>query len=273
MTTISAYQGPSSDDVDRNAAKVREIMERARREGADFLCFPETYLSNYKAELAVPLDDPRVQELVGSTAGHDMVVIVGLSEQQGGQVFNTALVIHRGELLGKYRKTMLTGWDKERFAPDYALPVFQAKGVTFGVIICHDSSFVEPALTMRWKGARLLFSPQYNIIPHESADEHRILVKNNHVGLAALLQMVVVRANVVGGDDRNVGYGDSAIFSPLGAVVAQAPLFKEALISADFDPSVFAEERWRTRAEIPRDVTRQLWEASEAFSTAGGHGA
>jgi predicted amidohydrolase len=194
-----------------------------------------------------------------------MVVIVGISEKEQDKVFNTALVLHQGKMLGKYRKTMLTGRDKQIFASDYSLPVFQAKEIPFGVIICHDSSFIEPAMTMRWKGVRLLFSPHYNNMPYDRIDEHHTLVRNNHVGLSVLLQMVVVRANVVGGDDKNLGYGDSTIFSPLGVPIATAPLFKEALISAEFDDSVFQEESWRARRDIPFEVCQQLWEAAREF--------
>ena len=125
------------------------------------------------------------------------------------------------------------------------------------------------ALTMRWKGARLLFSPHFNRIPEDTADEHRILVRNNHIGLAVLLQMVVVRANNVGAGPGEIGYGDSAIFSPLGMPVAQAPLFKEALIHADFDGATFREENWRTRGEIPMAVREQLCDAMRAFDERG----
>jgi predicted amidohydrolase len=270
MIRIAAWQGPSVEDFDANMARVLEAIDRAGSQGADFLCFPETYLSNYGAGLAVHADDKRVHEMVRRSERFDMVVIVGLSELEAGRVLNTMLVIHQGRVMGKYRKTMLTGYDKEVFAPDYDLPVFEAKGIRFGVIVCHDSSFVEPALTMRWKGARLLFSPHFNRIPEDTADEHRILVRNNHVGLAALLQMVVVRANNVGAEPGKIGYGDSAIFSPLGVAVAQAPLFKEALIHADFDESVFREERWRTRAEIPMSVRDQLSAAMRAFGGSAG---
>ena len=264
MIKISAYQGRCSDNFDENLGKVIEIMDRAGKSKTDFLCFPEGYLSNYKAEetLLVPLDDPRVLRLVEYTSRYDMVVIVGISERDSDKALNTALVLYQGKMLGKYRKTMLTGGDKKIFAPEYSLPIFEAKGIPFGVIICHDSSFVEPALTMRWKGARLLFSPHYNSIPYDRMDEHRILVRNNHVGLSVLLQMVIVRANVVGGGEERLGYGDSTIFSPLGVPVASAPLFKEALISAEFDDSVLRAETWRSRRDIPLEVCQQLWDAS-----------
>jgi predicted amidohydrolase len=263
MIKISAFQGRCSDSFDENLKKVYEVINKSGKEDSDFLCFPEGYLSNYKAEekLTVPLHDPRLQGLISYTKNYDMVVIVGVSERESDKVYNTALVLYEGKMLGKYRKTMLTGGDKKIFAPDYSLPIFEAKGIPFGVIICHDSSFMEPALTMRWKGARLLFSPHYNSINYNAADEHRILVRNNHIGLSVLLQMVVVRANVVGGENERLGYGDSAIFSPLGVAVVSAPLFKEAIISTEFDDSVFKQESWRSRSEIHMEVRQQLWDA------------
>ena len=264
---ISVYQGRCTDDVEQNLNRVYQIIDEAGAGSSDFLCVPEGYLSNYKRELALRLDDERVQALIAYTARYDMVVIVGLSELEKKQeqecVYNTALVLYQGHQLGKYRKTMLTGYDRKIFDADYELPIFEAKGIPFGVIICHDSSFVEPALTMRWKGARLLFTPHYNLIPYEQMDEHRTLVHNNHVGLSALLQMVVARANTVGWNEKQLGYGDSLIMSPLGVPVATAPLFQETLISAEFDRSLFEEESWRRRQEVPLEVCQQLWEASQ----------
>jgi len=263
VLSIACFQGKCAEDFDQNLDRVLEVMGQCGHDGFDFLCFPEAYLSNYTAELAVPLTDPRIRALTEASGKHDMVTVVGVSELEGARVFNTALVLHRGEILGKYRKTMLTGGDKKVYAFDYALPVFQAKGLTFGVIICHDSSFLEPALTMRCKGARLLFSPHYNRITADRMDEHRKTVRNNHIGLAAHLHMVVARSNVVGWSESGLGYGDSTIFSPLGEPVAVAPLFQETVISARFERSVFDREDWFSRREIPREVTSQLIEALE----------
>ncbi|UCF36121.1 MAG: carbon-nitrogen hydrolase family protein [Acidobacteriota bacterium] len=255
---ISAFQGRCTDDFDQNLDRVLNVMDQRGEAGCDFLCFPEAYLSNYTAELAVPLTDARIQRLIEASGRHDMVTVVGLSELEGGKILNTALVLSEGKLLGKYRKTMLTSFDKKIYATDFSLPVFKAKGLTFGVIICHDSSFLEPAMTMRCKGARLLFSPHYNRISADRMDEHRKAVRNTHTGLATHLQMVVVRSNVVGWSDRGLGYGDTTIFSPLGEVVSAAPLFQETVISAQFERSDFEHDEWFSRREIPGEVIEQL---------------
>src|SRR5207244_2204854 len=141
-----------------------------------------------------------------------------------------------------------------RYCRDYDLPVFQASGITFGCIICHDSSFVEPAAALAYQGAQVIFSPHYNAIPFDGMDEHRIRVRNNHVGLAALLGVYVVRANVVGADSTHkntLGYGDSAIFDPRGVALAEAGLFRERLIVAEIDPQVATRSGGARRDELP----------------------
>ena len=265
MFKISAYQGKCFPEVDENFRKVREIIGKAGQNRSDFLCFPEAYLSNYSPKLAIPLDDERIFELAKEAERFSMVVVVGLSEKEKNRIFNTAVVLYNGRVIGKYRKTILTDDDKKVYSPGASLPVFEAKGVRFGVIICKDSSFIEPALVMRLKGARLLFSPHNNSISRDQMDEHRILVRNNHVGLAALLQMVVVRSNVVTVDDQYLGYGDSAIFSTDGTVVAAAQLFAETLISAEFKESTFKEEKWRRFDDPPKRIHLLLCDAIEKY--------
>jgi predicted amidohydrolase len=162
---------------------------------------------------------------------------------------------------------MLTGGDYRQmgFCTDWDLPVWQAKGLTFGCIICADSSYFETAATMACQGASVLFSPHYNCIPANRMDLHRVRVRNNHVGLAALLELYVVRANVIVLDSpRGLGYGDSAIFDPDGRSLAEAGLFCEALITADAEiPRERAAAPSRLRTRVPPAVRRQLAEAME----------
>ena len=70
-------------------------------------------------------------------------------------------------------------------------------------MICADTSYVEPALLLRWKGARLLFTPHYNDIPPDGIDtpnglvtfwEHRTMVLNNQAaaGRAETLELIII---------------------------------------------------------------------------------
>jgi predicted amidohydrolase len=169
-----------------------------------------------------------------------------------------------GRVAGHYTKTMPTGedWALMGFHDD-ELPVFEAKGVKFGAIICHDSSFPEVAATLAWKGARLIFSPHYNNLPRNRMDEHRILVRNNHVGIAAHYNIVLARSNVIGYWPKkdSFGYGDSAIFGPNGAALAEAGLFTEKLVTLDVAPYL-AGIGWRSRTELRPAIIDELHAAA-----------
>lgn len=269
---LAAWQGRSLDgDVEANLEVAHRVIAEAGERGADFLCFPECFLSGYGSRESVergamPLDDPRLKRLAEAANAQDIILLVGLAERlTTRQIGNTMVITHAGQRLGVYRKTMLTGQDARvmGFCRDYDLPVFQAKGVTFGCIVCHDSSFIEPATVLAYRGAQIIFSPHYNSLPADVMDEHRIKVRNNHVGLAALLGVYVVRANVVGRanlSEKGLGYGDSAIFDPTGASLAEAGLFREGLIVADVRPQMHLRAFTGRRDEVPERVRAQLAE-------------
>lgn len=277
---LAAWQGRCVDgDVAANAASALRAIDAAAEQQVDFLCLPEAFLSGYGSrELvergALSLDDPRLHALAEAAARHRLVFLVGLSERLTcGEIANTMAIYDGRDRLGIYRKTMLTGGDAREmgYCRDYDLPVFQARGVTFGCIICHDSSFIEPAATLAYRGAQLIFSPHYNAIAAEAMDEHRIRVRNNHVGLAALLGVYVVRANVVGQNsvrDGTLGYGDSAIFDPSGVAIAEAGLFRERLIVADVDPQLALRSGASRRDELPDRVRQQLAEELRGYRRA-----
>ncbi len=222
---------------------------------------------------AMGLDDSRLQDLAKHAADRDVVALVGMSERRGDQIANTQVVLDGGRVAGAYSKTMLTGGDAKEmgFCLDDALPVFHARGICFGIIICHDSSFPEVASTLVWKGARIIFSPHYNYIPPAGMDEHRLGVRNNHVGIAAHFGVVVARSNVIVTDrpEKGLGYGDSAIFSPIGTPLAEAGLFTERLVTADVGPWL-AKERWRKRESLRVSIVDQWAEAARLALKAEG---
>ena len=275
---LGAYQGRAVDgDVDANLATVQRVLKEAGERGVDFLCFPETFLSGYgDREVvergAIPTDDQRLADLGTAAREFGIVLLVGFSERlMDRRVGNSIAIFDGARRLGTYRKTMLTGGDYKDmgFCTDFDLPVWQAKGITFGCIVCADSSYFETAATMAYQGASVLFSPHFNVIPVDRMDQHRVRVRNNHLGLAALLELYVVRANVI--VDRRpgrLGYGDSAIFDPDGRAIAEAGLFTERLIVADAEiPEDRAKGKSRLRSRVPAEVRERLSEAMRRYPT------
>jgi predicted amidohydrolase len=264
---ISVYQGHCVDgDFRANLATARQAVKEALARGSDFLVLPETFLSGYDTrehmrQGARRIDDPELQAFIAESASHKMVVIVGVARIAGDGIYNTALVIHQGRLLGTYSKMMLTGGDKNQlqFRPGSEMPVFTANGAKFAVIICHDSSFPYPALIAKLKGAEILFSPHYNDIPVESMDAHRTWVRNCHIGLACQMKMVIARSNVVSRDKNGLGYGDSFIINPRGEMMAEAELFRTQMLTAKISPALFRSPYvWADLEEVPPAVKGML---------------
>jgi len=265
--TISVYQGRCADgDFDANLATARQAVRDALARGSDFLVMPETFLSGYDTKEhmnrgARRIDDPQLQAFIAESAAHKMVVIVGIARVAEEGTYNTALVIHKGQLLGSYSKMMLTGSDRKQlnFLPGTEMPVFTANGARFAVIICHDSSFPYPALIAKLKGAEILFSPHYNDIAAEAMDAHRKWVRNCHIGLACQMKMVVARANVVGTDKKGLAYGDSFIVNPRGEMLAEAELFRTEMISAKITPALFRSPYvWANLDDVPAAMKGML---------------
>jgi predicted amidohydrolase len=258
---ISAYQGICREgDVTANLATARAVVAEARARGSHFLAFPEAFLSGYESAEAVqrgarPLTDPEVQAFIAESATHDVVILVGLAQRVGEAVYNSVLVIQRGQLLGTYAKAMLTHGDARDlgFTPGCSLPVFAAHGLRFAVAVCHDSSFPHVAMAARLQGAEVLFTPHYNEIGEAGVEDHLQWVRNCHIGLACQCKLVVVRANIVKtGRPGLVSYGDSFILSPQGLPLAAAKLFRSELITARITPAHFRPPTvWADLHEVP----------------------
>ncbi|MGW8182238.1 MAG: carbon-nitrogen hydrolase family protein, partial [bacterium] len=257
---ISVYQGPCRDgDLTFNLATARKAIELALQRGSHFLALPEAFLSgcdtfDHLKQGARSIEDSELTSFIEESSAHDMVIIVGFTRVEEEGMYNSAMIIQQGELLGMYDKVMLTGGDRAYgILPGLAVPVFEAHGVRFAVNICHDTSFPHPALMARLQGAEILFTPHYNHIAAQKMDDHRKWVRNCHIGLACQLKMVVARSNVVAthlGD--RLGYGQSLIVSPQGEMLAEAELFRTELVTARVTPAMLRSPYvWANLDDVP----------------------
>ncbi|MCK6474201.1 MAG: carbon-nitrogen hydrolase family protein [Planctomycetes bacterium] len=271
---IGVWQGRSVNaEPDANLARAAKVVDEASAAGCDFVCLPESFVSGYGSREiiergATALDDPRLLDLARRADDRRVVTLIGITEKMdGGELGNTVVVLDDGRILGVYRKVMLTDGDAQtmRFCAGRAFPLFTARGVRFGVQICHDSSYPEIASLYRFKGAQVLFSPHYNNIEKARMDEHRVRVRNNHAGSAVHFNLVVARSNVIVTDDpEHLGYGDSAIYDPEGRPIAEAGLFTERLIQADVGRWLVPDARPDYRDKLAPHLIEAWAEAARA---------
>jgi predicted amidohydrolase len=144
----------------------RAIAQAAGR--ADLVCFPECYVPGYRGlGHAPPPPDPGFLEAawtaVGAAAARaGIAVVLGTERVVDGGVLATALVIDRGGArLGFQDKVQIDPSEDETYLPaTTGRRVFEAAGMTFGVVICHEGwRYPE---TVRWAarhGAQVVFHP------------------------------------------------------------------------------------------------------------------
>lgn len=251
-------------DFEGNLKKVVAGLERMERDRVEIVCFPECFLTGYPddGEIArrdaFAVDAPQMMRLLDQTSRFEPAFIVGFNELRGNDLFNTAAVIHKGHLLGTYSKC--SAYMKfHRQGRDF--PVFTHNGLTFGVVICSDGGYIEPARLLAMKGARVIFSPHFNYIGKDGLIGHFMKVRADHTARAVENSVYFVRGNNVSlGQEEcitkndGVGYGDSYIVDPHGEIVVRSRRHQEDFIFADIDPAI-VDRGW--------GVGRSLWSARE----------
>jgi predicted amidohydrolase len=175
------------DAFDENLAKVVQYLERADRERAEIVCFPECCLTGYPdteevaRRDAFAIDSPSMMRVLDATSRFEATAIVALNELRNRDLYNTAAVIHKGHLLGTFSKC--SAYQKFH-KQGREFPVFERGGIKFGVIICSDGGYIEPARILAVQGAKIIFAPHYNYIGKEGLIQHFMDVRADHTARA-----------------------------------------------------------------------------------------
>ena len=234
-------------DFEGNLARVVQGLEKAHKDRVEILSFPECYLTGYQdteeevRKHAFAADSAKMMLVLDKTSRFDPTLIVGFNELRGKDLYNTCLIAHKGHLLGLYSKcSAYMKFHKQ----GREFPVFQRGGVKFGVIICADGGYIEPARILALKGAKIIFAPHYNYIGKEGLLNHFMQVRADHIARARENNVHFVRGNNValGKDEAikgydGVGYGDSYILDPHGEMVVRSQRHIEDTIFADIVPA------------------------------------
>lgn len=131
VRVAAATPAASAGDVAANAASILDLARQADAEGADLVVYPELCLSSYA------IDDLHLQEalldrveaelaaLIAASAQLKPVLLVGAALRRNGRLYNCAIVIARGAVLGVVPKSYLPNYreyyEKRWFAPGVGL--------------------------------------------------------------------------------------------------------------------------------------------------------
>lgn len=245
---IAAAQTPEfREDVPGAVSYLAGVMQQAHLERASLLCLPECFLQGYLTDEraarhnALNLSSVQFQDLLDQLPEEAPVTAVGLIELEGEDLYNTAVVIVRRSVVGRYRKRHLLGGER-CFRPGNDVPVFHADDLRFGINICFDTNFADGAASVAQQGASLILCPANNMMQRPAASEWKD--KHNAVRGERCREtgLWLVSADVTGARDGRVAWGPTAVLNPAGEVVAQLPLDAPGLL-------VFEKPAGQQRAE------------------------
>ena len=246
-------------DLAGNAQRIIDAARTAHAAGACLLVAPELALTGYPPEdlllrpafmqsCARTLDELARQ--LAEFSG--LQVVVGHPHQFGSQGdvrsrsvtvpqrFNAASVLGGGRVLGTYCKRDLPNYqvfDERRYfasGRDAGLGplVFEAGGRRFGLLICEDAWFEEPARLACAAGAEVLCVINASPFHLGKCEERelRMAQRVRDTGVPLLF------AHLSGGQDEVVFDGASFAMGRDGQVAARAPTFEEAVLQVDLRP-------------------------------------
>jgi predicted amidohydrolase len=226
------------DAVPQIAAKVR----RCEANGVYVLCCPEGVLggladyARIPSDIALSVEGGQLNAELGPLASDFVTTILGFTERRpDGHLYNSAAVLHKGAILGVYRK-LYPAINRSVYSPGTQTPVFRLSNLTLGILLCRDSLFGEPAKAMTAQGASVLFVPTNTGLPPGKAGPDLVSETRACDSRLAVENLAyVVRADVTGQDRYLDAFGMTAVTGPDGRLIQAANQDAEELVVAEVD--------------------------------------
>jgi len=145
LTTDGLEEKDNAKALMANAERHLYFIDRAAKQGAEFIGFPELSLNGYsfsKNTTWIKIDEDGLVNAIAQRAKERGVYVsIGVAEvDKDGKKWNTQLVIGPdGTIVGKHRKIWLTA-EKGHTEKGTAHEVFAVKGMKVGICTCADGT-------------------------------------------------------------------------------------------------------------------------------------
>lgn len=237
MKIIIAQMNATAGAVHNNMNKILRFVEEAKTlHQADLIIFPELALSGYAADDLLLREDfiqaieSTLEKLVARIHGISVIIGCPLWDEHG-VLHNAAVVIQEARIIAKYYKQILPNYgvfDEYRyFKPGGQNTVFQLneQGPKFGLLICEDTWFLEPAVAAVQAGADILLSIHASPFAINKIAQRRAV----YTKLVAATNLPLICVQTIGAQDDLCFDGGSEVYDQAGQCVVAAPHFEEVL--------------------------------------------
>lgn len=263
-------------DRERNLARHRDWIHRAKEARLELLVFPELSLTGYflkdlVPDLAITLDSTEMRELARLSSDLD-VVLGAVIEEADHRYFNASLYFSRGELTHLHRKVYLPTYgmfdEKRYFAAGDRFRSFRTRFGRVGMLVCEDVWHLSSAYILGLQGVDMIIcasaSPGRGITTDErlgTAESYRLLGRT----YAQFLTTFFLYCNRVGYEDGANFWGGSMAIGPNGDILAEQEDADEALVVANLELGDVRRERLANpmlrdeHLELTINELRQVW--------------
>jgi predicted amidohydrolase len=166
IAVVQPISHPPGED-ERNVADAVRSIERAAQDGADFVCFPETYPGPWR----MPATFDPTAALAAAAAKYGVHAVFGTIEPidaKAATAYNLIVMAYPdGRAPARYRRTHPNGpwiytggtaWEFQ-YVPGDAFPVFDTVHGKVGLAMCSEVYMPEVTRALALRGAELIFMP------------------------------------------------------------------------------------------------------------------
>lgn len=261
-------------DTKHNADAIVEKIKEAADRGVKIICFPELCVTGYTCgdlflqDTLLKGAKEAVEYIAYETKHLDIVAIVGLPDVINQKLYNIAVVINHGEVLGGTAKQNLPNYNEfyelRHFTAadcDFKEEVSFGKGkssyiccnqifsiedmpnLKFGIEICEDLWVADsPSIRLAESGAVIIFNLSASDEVIGKSEYRRNLIKAKSGSLCC--GYVYADAGI-GESTQDMVFAGHNIIVENGSVLAESELFENDMIIADIDVDKLVYERRR----------------------------
>lgn len=258
-------------DCRYNASQAEEMIFEADENNVQAIVFPELNITGYSCgdlfgqALLLEQAEIALMQLMNNTSQLDIISILGMPVLVGGILYNTAVVIQKGKILGVVPKTYLPNYsefyEKRWFAPATTLDgerkirlcgqsvtmganlLFDASDFCFGIELCEDVwAPVPPSSTLALAGADVIFNLSADT---ENIGKHQYLRSLLAQQSARCLCGYVFASSGFGESSTDVVFAGNALIYENGSLLASSSRFSftRQLVMGELDIERLRGER------------------------------
>ena len=276
LTAAVIQDCPIVFEPEATVEKVRRLTEEAAERGAEFVLFPEAFVSAYPKGLdfgarvgsrtaegrddfrryfdsAVDVPGAHCDAIGQAARAAGVYLVIGVIERELGTLYCTVLFFAPdGALLGKHRKLMPTAMERLvwGFGDGSTLPVFDTPLGRIGAVICWENYMPLLRMAMYAKGVQIYCAPTAD-------DRESWLSTMRHIALEGRCYVLSAcqyltrgdcpeQYDAIQGDDPDTVLmrGGSCIISPLGQVLAGPEVNGPGILTAALDLDEIARGKY-----------------------------